>query len=180
MNRPPLTPNVEKIISVMPWVLLISGALAGCLAYGGLEWFGVKGWVLWSGVLAITYPLTRIINAIILYFVVVFIYKGDYEQITKEAIEMEWVEADELPQQEQAEVQMTVVSVPDKPIGHYLDAEIFEWIEFSRNGQLIMARFADTISPKQQKTFEIPDEHALFPPGILYKLEPKQVEETNK
>lgn len=120
-----------------------------------------------------SYIASRLAVKALMYFAVMIIYNFDVNLMYEESEEMRISE--EAPDVPREELALTVVAKAESPIGRYYDEDIWEWVEFvDQQGRKLIGRFEDTISPKQMDTFVIPDEHALFPPGILYKLEVKE------
>lgn len=177
MNQLNLTPRAERIIKIQRVLFLLCAFGIPYGLYDVAKTMGHPPFGMWWVPFIVGSLLAaRLVFKALLFFAVLFVYQFDLTLMREETEMMSIPIVDEPPQAPREEIQLTVVSKPDAPVGHYYDAEIWEWIEFvDAKGRHLIGRFEDTINPKQMETYVIPDEHALFSPGILYKLELKDV-----
>lgn len=169
-----LTPRAIKVIKAQRLIILLSILGVPTLLYH-LAGKDLQGFW-WIPFIIGTYILTRLTVKALVWCSVMVIYNFDVNLMYEEAEEMA-IPPEGPAAAPREELQLTVVAKPEAPVGRYYDEDIWEWVEFvDQTGRKLIGKFEDTISPKQMGTFVIPDEHALFPPGILYKLELKIAE----
>lgn len=175
-----LTPRAERFVK---WRRLAALATVVGVPYGIYTLLvGYTGFLFWAAFLVGSFFGCRIVFTILQHLIAMIIYNFDRDLMIQEAQEMgaevnssggslELEELEEL--EENAELELTITKVPDTPIGKYLDADIYEWIEFvDEKGITFIAFFEDTVNPKQMGTFAIPDDCILLPPGLLFKFKP--------
>lgn len=74
------------------------------------------------------------------------------------------------PEVSSTAVELTIVDMPEKPIGSYLDAKIYEWIDVAGGvpGEKVRFEFYRTVD--NINNYEIERDCILIHPGIVYKL----------
>lgn len=67
-------------------------------------------------------------------------------------------------------VELTIVAMPEKPIGSYLDAKIYEWLDIATGvpGETVRFEFHRTVD--NLKHYQIEQDCILLHPGIVYRL----------
>ena len=67
-------------------------------------------------------------------------------------------------------VELTIVNMPEKPIGSYLDTKIYEWLDIATGvpGETVRFEFHRTVD--NLKHYQIEPDCILLHPGIVYRL----------
>jgi len=173
-----LTPHLKRLIIGRKLSAFLSIVGVPLVAYNLLPFEGAQFWIAFAVVSSFgIFFLFKLLE-----FLVVKIVYGSNKQLMHDDAQsvIDQYYARQQPQEENSnitQVEFTIEELPEKPVGKYYDADIYEWIKVrSPDGKLVTAYFEDTINPKQMDTYPIPDGHMLIPPGILFKLE-DEVEE---
>lgn len=113
----------------------------------------------------------KLLNSVTLMFIQMKVYQGDTEALVEDAqAAVNAINNPPPPQPEVRQLMMKIVDIPEKPIGRYMDADIYEWMMIQDpEGKTQRFEFTGTVNLERG---EIPPPGTLtFPPGIIY--EPK-------
>lgn len=126
--------------------------------------------------LAAAWVLSRLGISFMSFFWSHFYYNGDTNQIIKEADAMSDYydqKSKTLLDQPGEMMMLKITDVPKDPLGFFMDAPFYEWIEvLAADGKNLKMNFFGTMDLKSGATHAIPDGCVLLPPGILYQVEP--------
>jgi hypothetical protein len=181
-----LTPRLKKVVALRRLAALLT--LFG-VPFGVYNWLPhgtAFEWIILAVVSALgVFFLFKLLEVAIVWVVYGFnpqlMYDDAQNVIAQQQKRMAKVEEPEPTENPAMQMEFTIEELPPAPIGHYYDAEIYEWIKVrSPQGNLVTAYFEDTINPKQMATYAIPDGHMLIPPGILFRLEFPEDEEVKE
>lgn len=119
--------------------------------------------------------LIRVLNAITLLSLQFLFYGAKFQELAHDA-----AEAAKFFNEQAADTGSTVnrlalkiVATPEKPMGRFMDAEFYEWIDVEgvgREGEIHRFSFNGTMDLSRGIVCPIPDNCILFPPGILYQV----------
>lgn len=178
-EAPPLTPNAQKVVSYFKIALLVSllASLVGLFHLMESAGFHPQDhWSWWPVWVVSSLIATKILYNLLIFIIVMLVYKGDFKKMEEESYQMDFIDEEEQQQPEvrMDEITLTIVTTSEKPVGHYLDAPIYEWIEFTNEaGQKIIGEFVDTVDMTKQ--YSLPEDCMVVDPGIVFKL--KLIEE---
>ena len=81
---------------------------------------------------------------------------------------------EEEPQDRNVAIELTIVALPDKPLGSFKDAKIYEWIDFKgKSGADPVVRFIFDRTVDNPDNYHVEPECILLSPGIVYRLAKK-------
>jgi hypothetical protein len=122
----------------------------------------------------------KVMNFITLIIIQGFVYKWDFQECLREAQSTAVTfQAQSTALKDTAGVtddmekkMVKIIATPPTHFGRYYDTPFYEWLDIqSPSGEIKRFMFTGTMDMKQGKTFKIPDDGILFPPGILYQVD---------
>lgn len=110
----------------------------------------------------------KLLNTVTLMFIQMKVYQGDTEALVEDAQAAVNAINNPPPQSEVRLLMMKIVDIPEKPIGRYMDADIYEWIMVQDpEGKIQRFEFTGTVNLERGET--PPPGTLTFPPGIIYE-----------
>ena len=117
----------------------------------------------------------KILNIVGIMIMCVVLYRGNAQQMELDIRSFHGGEAKELPEDTQEEkpsvkkLEWTVISTAEKPLGKYMDADFFEWIELQDENSLSIRFEFDGTADMKIGAANLRSDQILIEPGILYK-----------
>jgi hypothetical protein len=70
------------------------------------------------------------------------------------------------------QVMLKIINTPDKPLGRFMDAEFYEWVDVAGQDSIVHRfLFSGTVDMSKGLPQKIADGCILLPPGILYQVD---------
>jgi hypothetical protein len=98
------------------------------------------------------------------------IFKGNFHEVgigepptSEEAIDEDEDDTDVI------NVDLEIAGHPEKPVGKFMDAEFYEWIDFKFDGKVRRANFFGTANLRGDVV--LPDRGVLIQPGLIYQFD---------
>ena len=144
---------------------VLTFALTSALAIENFLWAFIAGiFLMWL--------FMKLLNTITLVFIQMKVYQGDTKALVEDTAAVVNAINNRAPSQPDArQFIMKVIHIPEKPIGKYMDADIYEWMDI-QDSEGVTQRFEFTGIVNLEKGETPPEGTLTLPPGIIY--EPKK------
>jgi len=165
----PMTDRLNKVIGLQRiafFVNMVISAILTVICAGALAiesfflGFLVGVFLMWL--------FMKILNIIAMMYIQMKVYEGDTDALLKDASDA--LDAITNPQDQVIPRVVKIISKPTAPIGKFMDADIYEWMEVQDpSGSIQRFEFSGTVNLEKGET--PPPGTLTFIPGIIY--EPK-------
>lgn len=171
------TPRAARVLFIHKIALIVLSVAVGYSSLGILNFLfpSLEGFGMWVAFLVMSWVGIHVSSQVAFFAILFSVYGGDTQAMEDEVFNPHLQPSKPEP----AEVTLTILGNSGEPIAKYLDADIWEWIDFAAaDGTKYRGTYEGTMNFRYGGG-EIPANCMLLPPGIIYKLEPleTQVEE---
>ena len=170
-----IDPRMERVLSSQLKAVFINALLALILSFGVVFYFWDLSVENFIAACLISFVSNKIFNVITLTYFQRKHYAGNFEEMVKDAEEASEIIKNYDPSEEStedqiAQVSMTIVEVPEKTYGRYMDVDFYEWLKVKGvDGNPVKVTFTGTISLEKGEI--PPPNHIVIPPGLVYQVE---------
>jgi hypothetical protein len=164
--------RLTRVIELQRRAFFLNALLSAILSFVSVNAIDIQNFFL--QVIAWVF-LTRLflmlLNTVVLMIIQLKVYQGDTASLVEDATAYAKAINTPVPYQPGAEMlMMKIINVPDKPIGKFMDADIYEWLDLEdSNGVTRHFEFVGTVNMENGEV--APQGMLTLPPGLIY--EPK-------